>query len=253
MTQQTTHPLTSGYLAELERLLSGLPAAEREEVLAGVREHLGDVAAEGGGDAAVRQAITELGPPEVVADEAYAGHPSIARPRPTLARGWVPVVVAVLLGLGTLSAVAVVGGMAGYGTSSSTTSSSVAVAPSEPGSTSESRPDEQAEVTTTSIDFSYPSPVMVLVAMVGTAPIWIGGVILAALSPLWRRRERWTLTAFVPFATIITPTLTSLGWALSHREIGINLGAWVALALALGCGIQMIRLCHRGSQRVVAN
>lgn len=63
----------TSYLDDLARMLSDLDPGTRDDVLAGVREHLDAVAAEHPGDpAALEQALVRLGPPERIAAEARA-------------------------------------------------------------------------------------------------------------------------------------------------------------------------------------
>ncbi|MBP6997101.1 MAG: hypothetical protein KBB39_13260 [Phycicoccus sp.] len=64
----TTDQLVYQYLDDLARMLSDLDPADRDDILAGVRDHFA-VAAEGsdGSSAAVTEAIRRLGPPESVA------------------------------------------------------------------------------------------------------------------------------------------------------------------------------------------
>lgn len=78
MTSAVTHPLVSAYLRDLERLLGGIDAGERAEVLAGVHEHLDVTLPPGASDDDVRHTLAELGSPQSVADEAYAGRPPLA-------------------------------------------------------------------------------------------------------------------------------------------------------------------------------
>ena len=62
-------------------MLSDLDPSERDEVLAGIREHLDATLAEHHDDAAaVDAALLRLGPPEQVAAEARAGRPPAAAP-----------------------------------------------------------------------------------------------------------------------------------------------------------------------------
>ena len=85
MTSALSHPLVSAYLRDLELLLHGVEPGERAEVLAGVHEHLDTSLAPSASDEDVRRSLAELGSPQSVADEAYAGRPapaSVAPPRP---------------------------------------------------------------------------------------------------------------------------------------------------------------------------
>ncbi len=76
----------SSYLDDLARMLTDLDPADRDEVLAGVREHLDATLAEHPDDpAAVDAALLRLGPPEQVAAQARAdlaptAHPSATAP-----------------------------------------------------------------------------------------------------------------------------------------------------------------------------
>lgn len=81
MTPTTTHPLVASWLRDLDLLLYGIEPGERAEVLAGVREHLDASLPPGSGDDDVRAVLAELGPPQAVADEAYAGRPPMAPQR----------------------------------------------------------------------------------------------------------------------------------------------------------------------------
>jgi len=98
------------YLDDLARMLSDLDPGERDEVLAGIREHLdAQIGSGDGGDAAVQAALLRLGPPERVAAEARAGQsaspaPQTAAPvarvsHPTRTRVATGVALALVLGL----------------------------------------------------------------------------------------------------------------------------------------------------------
>lgn len=80
MSAHTTRPLADAYLRDLERLLHGLDPGDREEVLAGVREHLDGRLGTQPSAEAERAALTGLGPPQAIADEAYAGRPMAPAP-----------------------------------------------------------------------------------------------------------------------------------------------------------------------------
>ncbi len=88
----------STYLDDLARMLADLPPDERDDVLAGVREHLDATLAEHPDDpGAVDAALLRLGPPEQVAAEARAGQPPSAPVPRSRSRGWT--VTAVVLTL----------------------------------------------------------------------------------------------------------------------------------------------------------
>ncbi len=103
MTPSVTHPLISAYLRDLEMLLHGIDPGERAEVLAGVHEHLDASLQPSASNDDVRRTLAELGSPQSIADEAYAGHPA-SRPTDPLAgtpvahpsSPWPPLVACVL-------------------------------------------------------------------------------------------------------------------------------------------------------------
>ena len=101
MSPQTTHSLVDAYLHDLELLLHGIEPGERAEVLAGVREHLDGSLAPGADDASVRAVLAELGPPQAIADEAYAGRPGLA-PAPATQSQWQGVTASAINALGLL-------------------------------------------------------------------------------------------------------------------------------------------------------
>ncbi|KGN42429.1 HAAS signaling domain-containing protein [Knoellia aerolata] len=105
MSTPVSHPLVGAYLRDLEMLLHGVEPGERAEVLAGVHEHLEASLPPSASDDDVRRTLTELGSPQSVADEAYAGRPAPAppaapaapvRPRPS---PWLAQVACVLNGV----------------------------------------------------------------------------------------------------------------------------------------------------------
>jgi uncharacterized membrane protein len=234
MTQHTTHPLVSAYLEELDRLLAGIDPGDRAEVLSGVREHL-DSALDGRGqvgDDDVREVLAELGPPQAVADEAYAGRP-VHAPRAlqrvgALSRSWVPVVVALLTSVGLLLVVLVAGTAASVVSSTSANSSGVVV--------------ETAELSG--------SPLMgTFAALMLTLPLWATVALLVGLSPLWVGREKIVVAVLVPTAALLMGLLPLLGWWLVGVN-GVYAGAWTALALlVVSCGWAMVRLTRRASAR----
>ena len=237
MSSHTTHPLVNSYLRDLELLLHGIEPGERAEVLAGVREHLEGSLAPGADDASVRAALDELGPPQAIADEAYAGRPAsaVAAPRPgPLSRTWVPVTVGVLLGLALLVTILVIGSIGGYATSDGLSSD---------GST----------VTDPEVQFTTPGPGGVLVGLLASWVFWIPATILTLASPLWTNRQKVALCLLTPAALVVMIALPTIGWASSHTELGINLGAWTSLALvALGGGWLLARLCRAAARKAAS-
>lgn len=233
----TVHPLAASYLAELERLLAGIDPAERHETLAGVREHI--EAATGGdhSDDAVRAALAELGSPQAVADEAYAGRTDHG-PRSTKARGvrttersWLPIVVALLQALALLIIVMLVGGASAV--SESSTSSSTA-----------------AGVVQESVTKHWSGSIgIALVAFVVACFAWVPAALLASLSPLWTPRERRVQVALVPVAALLMGGLPELGYLVAGFT-GITVGAWIALLLTVfGGGWIIVRLTDRARSR----
>jgi hypothetical protein len=225
MTPHPTHPLIAAYLEELERLLGGTDPGERAEVMSGVREHLDSALGSGVrvGDDEVRDALAELGPPQLVADEAYAGHRPTTAVAPAgvsvLARPWVPVVVAVLTAIGLLLTILVVTSIGGVESSSSSSGDGTGV-------TTETRTPEELTGSPLLGSFS---------ALMVTLPLWATVAVLVGLSPLWVRREKLIAALLIPAAALLMGLLPQIGWWI----IGINgvyAGAWTALVLVLAGG-----------------
>ena len=117
MTSAVTHPLVSAYLRDLEMLLRGIDPGERAEVLAGVHEHLDASLPPSASDDEVRRALAELGSPQSVADEAYAGRSPQPTPAPTrpLPSAW-PALAATVInaaGMGLTLLLSIFGGAMG--------------------------------------------------------------------------------------------------------------------------------------------
>ena len=239
MTPHTIHPLIAAYLAELERLLADIDPGERAEVMSGVREHLDSalgntVLVE---DEQVRDALAELGPPQLVADEAYTGRRSttaVAPARvPVLGRPWVPVVVAVLTAIALLLTILVVSSLGSVGSSSSSSGDGT-------GATTETH--TTAELTGSPLLGSFS-------ALMVTLPLWATVAVLVGISPLWVRREKLIAALLIPAAALLMGVLPQVGWWL----IGINgviAGAWTALILVLaGGGWSLIRSTRKATAR----
>lgn len=237
MTQHTTHTLVAAYLEELERLLAGIDHGDRAEVMSGVREHLdGALPAHGRvSDDEVREVLAELGPPQAVADEAYAGRPAYALTSPAragaMSRPWVPVVVAILTALGLFVVILVAGGISSVSTSTSVDSGGLVV--------------ETAELSGSPLVGSFASILM-------TLPLWVPAAVLLGLSPLWVGREKLFVAILVPVAALLMGLLPTLGWGLIGVN-GVYAGAWTALALVIvGGGWLLLRLTRRASARAGA-
>ncbi|WP_404384512.1 hypothetical protein LL946_02655 [Knoellia locipacati] len=100
MTPAVTHPLVSAWLRDLELLLHGIDPGERAEVLAGVHEHLDATLPPEASDDDVRRTLAELGSPQSVADEAYAGRPPHVLTQASHPSAWPAVVASVINGAG---------------------------------------------------------------------------------------------------------------------------------------------------------
>lgn len=220
MTAPTTHPLAAAYLRDLELLLHGVDPGERAEVLAGVREHLEGAVGSGASDDEVRAALAELGPPQAIADEAYAGRspqPAVVttvvadRPRGTLSAVWVPIVVGGILGLGFLMVVMTGLGGTGYSTEEVTSS------------TGETQ-TRLTDVNTWMVLFTLPMQFFVVV-------LPVAAFVLA--SSLWSRPERVRMILAVPIMTVLLAVLPWLGYTITGTELGLNIGAWTSLALTV--------------------
>lgn len=231
----TEHPLWISYEQDLRRLLVDLDPAERAEVLAGVREHLhASLAGRPQASTADIQAVlTDLGPPEAVAQEAYDGHrppAGAAGPRSaqTLARSWVPVVVTLLQVLGLLMVLVINLGWSTYSVAETSNSA--------------------GEMTRT---VDYTSAVLPHIAAVFLTmlPMWIPVFVLAAVSDLWDRRHKLMHIFLLPTAVVLLAVVPDVGWALAG-ETGLNTGARVSMAVVLlGAGWILWRLAARGMAR----
>ena len=240
MTPGTTHPLVAAYLEELDGLLAGIEPRERADVMLGVREHLdGALGATGGTDQEVREALAELGPPQLVANEAYAGRqPATAAtpgPTPVMARSWVPVVVAVLTAVALLMAVFIVSSMGSVVSSSSSSSS-----------------DANGVITQeqTSEVLAGSPLIGSLAALMTTLPLWATVAVLVGGSPLWVRREQGIAGLLIPAAAVLLGRLPQVGWWLIGAN-GVYGGAWAALILVLlGGGAILTRSTRKAAARV---
>ncbi|MGB3687530.1 MAG: hypothetical protein WA991_17095 [Ornithinimicrobium sp.] len=224
-------PLWVSYEQDLSRLLIDLDPEERAEVLAGVREHVNASMAErpNAGSADLQAVLAELGPAEVVAQEAYAGHrplDSSARhaPAPALARSWVLVVVALLQALGLFLVVVAVMGSFSYATMEG--------------------PNATGGVTRSVENTSGMLPMVV--GLVVMLPMWIPVVVLTGISALWDRRQKTTHILLLPAVALLVALIPNLGWLLAE-EVGLNAGAWAAIAAStLGGGWALWWLTARG-------
>lgn len=234
--------LIEGYLEDLARRLEGLPPEDRMEVLDGVREHIDSALTElpDPAEAKIQAVLAELGPPAAVAREAFAGRPGEfgaaagggtegSRPltQPLASRGWVPVLVAVLQGLGILFAVVVIPASLAFVT---TTADSSGVA--------ESRYDGVA------IGAMLSGGMVVL-------PFWIVLALLVGNSGLWSSREKVVHLLLLPVALLLVGVLPEIGYAVVGEVTAVFVAAWVAMAVAVfGGGWLVVRLTRAGRRRV---
>lgn len=239
MTPGTTHPLVAAYLEELDGLLAGIEPRERADVMLGVREHLDSaLRATGAGDQEVREALAELGPPQLVANEAYAGRqPTTAAtpgPAPVMARSWVPVVVAVLTAVALLMTILIVSSVGSVMSSSSGSSDANGVITQEQ----------------TSEELSGSPLIGSLAALMSTLPLWATVAVLVGVSPLWVRREKVVAILLIPAAALLLGLLPQVGWWLIGVN-GVYGGAWAALILVLiGGGTILTRSTRKAAARV---
>ncbi|MGT2427387.1 HAAS signaling domain-containing protein [Amnibacterium kyonggiense] len=111
MTIATDHPAVRAYLAELHRLLEGVP--DRDLIVEGVAQHVADALGAGPSDPARVQAVLdELGDPAMIAEEARGSAPSA--PLPFLQRRGGAVLTVALLTFGGL-VIPVAGWIVGLG------------------------------------------------------------------------------------------------------------------------------------------
>lgn len=241
--RNVVHPLAAQYLAELDGLLVGIDPAVRADTLAGVHEHL-DVATGGvQDDARVREALAQLGSPYDVAAEAHGDRIAPPAPVPFSSKGWLPVVVGILLGLALLLVLAVAGSAASVVTTSSTSSSGPvmregAVVPDQP---------DQVQVESTQVEFTGTLG-GTFVGLFASLPFWVAAFILIGVSALWRQREKVILFAIVPAVALTFGALPEIGWALIGEK-GVYGGAWIGIALAIAGVVLVVRLCRRASHR----
>lgn len=230
MTPPVTHPMIGAYLQELELLLAGIEPGERAEVLSGVREHLDGALAGRSpiGDQDVLAVLAELGPAQLVADEAYAGRAAgtvVAGPKPgVMSRAWVPMLAAVLQVVGLLIACLTAGGSPMVSTNS-------------------------VDGVTVSTELTGTPLWLVVAVIVMTLPLWVAVAVLVGPSPLWAGRGKPAMLLLIPGAGVLLGVLPQLGyWLLGVN--GVYAGTWAALALVLlGGGWLLLRLTRRALAR----
>lgn len=225
------HPLWISYEQDLSRLLVDLDPGDRAEVLAGVREHVNAAIADRPNLTSedVQAVLAELGPPEAVAQEAYAGQPlnrnlAARSPMPALSKSWVPVVVALLQGLGLFLVVVILVESSSYSTiGSGTVIESVHYSPA-----------------------GFFRGVLGLVVML---PMWIPVVVLAGVSSLWGQRQKTAHILLLPVVVGLWAILPDLGWLVAGL-VGLITATWMAIAASfLGGGYVLFRLTTQGVAR----
>lgn len=239
MTSALSHPLVSAYLRDLELLLHGVEPGERAEVLAGVHEHLDTSLTPSASDEDVRRSLAELGSPQSVADEAYAGRstpasasPAPARQRPgPLSRGWVAIIVGLGLSLALVLVILVAAISTGYSTPTDTESIGM------------------FSSGTVQTDLAA-LPGTALTVLLVTVLAWFPPLFLCTVSPLWNALEKAAAGLTLPLAASVITALPALGWATTKTEFGITLGAWTSLALAVvGGGYMIVRTTRIAARR----
>lgn len=245
----TQHPLVNRYLDDLARLLDQLPPGDRAEVLAGVQEHIeAGLAARGlATDEDVAAVLTELGPPDAVAREAFdsgqvssgqyaVGQPSAVPPGgqwsaprvPFSSRPWVPVAVGILQVLGLVGMILVALTSAVY--SSVESSDGVRV-----------------------VDYHAGSALLATVAgAIMVLPLWICVALLAGNSSLWTGRQKLLHVLLLPVSTLLIGLAPELGWVLAG-ERGLNVASVAALLVVLVGGAWLVvHLTRAGRRRAAA-
>ena len=202
----TTDPVRS-YLDDLARMLSDLAPGDRDEVLAGVREHL-DASLEGADDEerATAEALHRLGPPQDVAAEARAALGSVTggtadpvAPRRLPHRAWLATGL-VLTALSTVPFTAAAG-------------VSIVV--------------DQVDGAGRGLPFTFPLEPSAVVMVVLCWPLWAAGAVAVVVARRWMPRTWKLLLAAGPVALAST-ALASLTPA--PAGIGPFIGVLVLVA-----------------------
>lgn len=207
MSTPVTHPLVGAYLRDLEMLLHGIEPGERAEVLAGVDEHLEVSLGPEASDDDVRRALAELGSPQSVADEAYAGRPAPAAPSPAVPirrrpSPWLAHVACLVNAL-MLAVVAMFGLV------------------------------QPHVMEWFSLLFLFPIP-------------WISLVVLTSMAEVWSSSEKFRSILLIP-ATIITLGLTTslitalVGW----HDVPLRLTSLAVLAAAVWALVGLVRSANQ--------
>ena len=231
----TEHPLWISYEQDLRNLLGDLDPGERAEVLAGVREHvhasLADATHIGTDD--IQAVLDELGPPEAVAQEAYADHrpasgSSRRRASPSLARPWVPVVITLPQILGLLALLLLSFSWGAF----------TVVETSGP-----------SGVVSRAVTYAGSALPLLVASMMSVLPMWIPVFVLAVISDLWGRRHTFMHILLLPGSAVLLAVTPDLAWVLGG-EAGLQIGAWASMALVLlGSAWVLWHLTARGLKR----
>ncbi len=228
------HPLVGRYLTDLDRLLAHLPPGDRAEMLAGVSEHIEASLPQSPGDEEVRRVLGELGPPQAVADEAYAGAPGprfAPPPMPTKSRHWMPVVACVLMVLAVLLMLLV------FGLSPGSSSSTVTTLDADGNATQ-----------VTSNELVVGPGVFVLGAGFVMLPFWLAATALAALAPTWSQREKTLVIITAPGLLVLGALLPWLGGKVAGVT-GQTVLAWVVIAAFAAAIGNLVVLTRRALRR----
>ncbi|MBM6403026.1 hypothetical protein JQN72_02025 [Phycicoccus sp. CSK15P-2] len=203
----TAHARVESYLGELDRMLAGLDPATRDDVLAGIREHLDATLAEHPEDPrALNDALLRLGPPEHVAADARSG----GAPPPS--RRWGPGAVA-WASVGVLA-------------------TGVATAPFL---VLESMTYLIGIFGDRVADELYLGGLSILASASWATPIWLAGLVAVVVSPRFTRRTRMLLAVCGP-ATLAS-RWASTALALGNTDSRLVAAAVIPMAVAVGVTI----------------
>ncbi|WP_127130078.1 hypothetical protein [Georgenia sp. SYP-B2076] len=254
MTDPSPGDPAAAYLDDVARMLADLNPLDRAEVLAGLREHIDAALADGPQPPTAERVdavLAELGPPDRVAAEALAdrsptwtgapdspaapSHQSVPGPHvlPALAQAWVPVLVGVLLTLGTLVVLGIglpVLVRAGVASTSAT----------EAGG-------GQNVLLPTAYDFVWSVVIMLALALPG----WVVTSALLLLSPLWGSRQKTVGVALLPGAALAVAVVVVLA-AVVSGPVGLLLGGAGMVGVVVAAVTVLARLWRDGATRARA-
>ncbi|MGL5818807.1 MAG: HAAS signaling domain-containing protein [Phycicoccus sp.] len=213
----TSDARVGSYLDDLARMLADLEPSERDDVLAGVREHLDAVVTERPDDPrALGDALLRLGPPERVASEARATSVGTAVPMrwDPGSRAWAGAAV-LAVGVSTAPLLGLLGAVTGASI--------------------------LANGDTLVVDQLYLSTWQILGSTMWTTPIWLVGLIGVAVSPHLQRQTRALVIACGPAALVTRLLFEPLLTAETQAVLPF---------LLVGVAIMITVACRRAWQEV---